>query len=137
MILRDELVKQAAANGQTIKVVLMRTTDVNLGIAERVRFAAKEKARAFLCLHFNGLKDKTVNGAETYYRAAQNGNLNLQDDIDFAKAVHEGLMTGMLAVNRQGPPCQTKYRVGSRVASLMTQNSAVLRLTRCVGLYRG
>jgi N-acetylmuramoyl-L-alanine amidase len=99
MSLRDELVRQAGENGQTIKVVLTRTTDVNVGIAARARVAKTEHARAFLCIHFNGLDNKNISGAETFFRAQQNGNVNLQDDMNFAKAVHAGLMAGMRAVN--------------------------------------
>jgi len=99
LILRDELVKQATAGGQTLKVVLTRTTDKNLGIAERAQVAANEHARAFLCIHFNGLSNKTISGAETYYRSAQNGNVNLDEDIAFAQAIHTGLLRGMRDVN--------------------------------------
>jgi N-acetylmuramoyl-L-alanine amidase len=139
MILRDELVKQAADNGQTIKVVLTRTTDVNLGIADRARVAANERARAFLCLHFNGLNDNTVSGAETYYRAEENGNLNLQDDIAFAKAVHAGLMSGMRAVNPTAKDRGVKPDTESGPGSLGVLNDADLGNTpghaTCVSAY--
>jgi N-acetylmuramoyl-L-alanine amidase len=126
LILRDELLKQASASGQTIKVVLTRTTDENLGIRERAQVAATERAKAFLCLHFNGLEDKTVSGAETYFRSAQNGNLNLQDDIAFATAIHEGLMTGMRAVNPAAKNRGLKPDTDSGPGSLGVLNDAEL-----------
>ena len=131
--------KQATANGQTIKVVLTRTTDKNLGIAERAHFAANERAKAFLCLHFNGLNDKTVSGAETYYRAPQNGNLNLQDDIAFAQAVHRGLIAGMRAVKPTAKDRGVKPDTDSGPGSLGVLNDTALGNTvanpTCVSAY--
>jgi N-acetylmuramoyl-L-alanine amidase len=139
MILRDQLVEQAAANAQSIKVVLTRTTDVNIGIADRAKVAATERARAFLCLHFNGLDDKTVSGAETYFRAEANGNLNLQDDIAFANAVHAGLMDGMRAVNPAAKDRHVKPDTDSGPGSLGVLNDEDLGNTHanpmCVAAY--
>ena len=99
LILRDELIKQADKAGETIKVVLTRTTDVNLSGKKRAGMAFTEKAKLFLCIHFNGLDNPAVSGAETFFRAQENGNLNLEDDIAFADSVHEGLMAGMRSIN--------------------------------------
>ena len=63
--------------GEKIKVVLTRTTDVNLTGAARAKKTRETGAKAFVCLQFNGLGDKTVSGTETFYRAPQNGNVNL------------------------------------------------------------
>jgi N-acetylmuramoyl-L-alanine amidase len=126
LILRDELVKQATANGQTVKVVLTRTTDVNVGIAARAQVAATEHAKAFLCLHFNGLEDKTISGAETYFRAAANGNLNLAADKAFAQAVHGGLIRGMRAVNPTAKDRDVKPDTDSGPGSLGVLNDASL-----------
>lgn len=98
LILRDLLLEQAAAAGQKIKVVMTRTADVNVGIAQRAALAGAHQARAFVCLHFNGDKP-AVSGAETFYAAAANGNANEAEDKGFAAAVHAGLMAGMRAIN--------------------------------------
>lgn len=95
LILRDSLAEAAAAKGKPIKVVLTRTGDVNPGIRARANFAATNKADLFLCIHFNGLDDKTVRGVETYYRAKSNGNLNLDEDIDFANKVNKSLFDSL------------------------------------------
>jgi N-acetylmuramoyl-L-alanine amidase len=98
LILRDELLKQAANANQTVKVVLTRTTDVNVGITDRARVAADNHAKLFLCLHFNGLDDASVRGTETFFRAAAN-NLNLQEDMAFANAVHAALLGALQAMD--------------------------------------
>ncbi|HEY6817657.1 MAG TPA: N-acetylmuramoyl-L-alanine amidase [Croceibacterium sp.] len=98
LILRDLLISQAAAAGQKINVVLTRTTDVNVGIAQRAALAGTSRAKAFVCLHFNG-GVATAQGAETYFAAASNGNTNEADDKAFALAVHAGLFAGMKAIH--------------------------------------
>jgi N-acetylmuramoyl-L-alanine amidase len=98
MILRDQLLAQAAAANQKIQVVLTRTSDVNLGIVDRAAFAGRYKAKALVCLHFNGMADPTIRGAETYYADAAHGNTNVQADMAFAAAVHAGWIAGLRAV---------------------------------------
>ncbi len=96
--LKDQILSQAAAAGEKIKVVLTRTTDVNLTGAARAKKTREHGAKAFVCLHFNGLGDKTVSGAETFYRAPQNGNVNLAADIAFGQALHDALVAGLRQV---------------------------------------
>lgn len=95
LILRDSLAKAAATKNKQVKVVLTRTGDVNLGTRARANFAATNNADLFLCLHFNGLDDETVRGVETFYRAESNGNLNLNEDIDFANKVNNSLFDSL------------------------------------------
>jgi hypothetical protein len=71
----------------------------NLSIANRAKLAFSEKAKLFLCVHFNGDQRPAIRGAETYYRAKANGNLNLEDDIAFATAVHNALFAGFKSVD--------------------------------------
>lgn len=98
LLLQDSLAKAAEAKGKTIKVVLTRTTDVNVGIRARANVAATHKADLFICLHFNGLDNKTVRGVETFFRAKSNGNLNLSEDMDFAKKVNDSLFDSLKAI---------------------------------------
>ena len=65
LILRDELMNQAQKAGESIKVAMTRTTDVNLSLAGRAKLAFTEKAKLFLCLHFNGDSNPAIRGAET------------------------------------------------------------------------
>lgn len=83
LILKQALIRQAQEADEKINVVLTRETDVNPGIAERAQFAFANRAKLFLSIHFNG-HDPSARGTETFYRAPENGNLNLEDDKKFA-----------------------------------------------------
>lgn len=48
------------------QVILTRTTDVNLGLADRARMARESQAKVFLSIHFNGDGDRTTQGTETF-----------------------------------------------------------------------
>ncbi len=99
MILREALQKLAEQKNKQIKVVLTRTDDVNVGIAQRSQVAATHKADLFLALHFNGLDDQSVRGVETFFK--QNGNLNLADDKDFATKVNNSLFASLKSIDAQ------------------------------------
>ncbi len=99
LILRDELMKQAQRSNETIKVAMTRTTDVNISIADRAKLAFTERAKLFLCVHFNGLQNPAIRGAETYYRAKENGSLNFEDNVAFATDVQEALFAGFKSVD--------------------------------------
>jgi N-acetylmuramoyl-L-alanine amidase len=100
LILRDGLVKAAATKNKQINVILTRTADVNVGIKARANVAATNKADLFLCLHFNGSnQDKNLRGVETFFRAASNGNLNLDDDMDFANVVNKSLFESLKSID--------------------------------------
>jgi N-acetylmuramoyl-L-alanine amidase len=99
LILRDELLKQAQKANENIKVTMTRTADVNLSLAARAGLAFSEKAKLFLCLHFNGDKNSAIRGAETYFRAKANGNLNLEKCIAFATDVQKALFGGFKSVD--------------------------------------
>lgn len=99
LILRDELLRQATAANEIINVVLTRTTDVNLAGTARAGMAFTNRAKLFLCLHFNGLSNASVRGTETFFRAAANTNLNLEDDIAFATDVHNALFNAFKALD--------------------------------------
>lgn len=99
LILRDELVRQAEKNGETVGVVLTRTTDVNLTGSARAKNALTHRAKLFLCIHFNGLDTPVTRGTETYFRAKENGNINLAEDIEFATAVQKALFGALKALD--------------------------------------
>jgi N-acetylmuramoyl-L-alanine amidase len=99
LILRDLLEQLAAKKNQQIRVVLTRTGDVNVGIRDRAAVAAEHKAHLFLCLHFNGDRDKSLRGVETFFRAKENGNMNLDDDVDFATAVNTSLFNSLRSID--------------------------------------
>lgn len=102
--LKAQILAQAAAAGETIKVVLTRNSDINLTGVERAKKTRANGAKAFVCLHFNG-GVPAASGAETFYRSAENGNVNLAADKAFGQALHAALVAGL----RKGRPA-TKDR---------------------------
>jgi N-acetylmuramoyl-L-alanine amidase len=98
LILQDELIKQAKNANEQIKVVMTRTTDTNLSAVKRAQKAFSNQAKLFLSLHFNG-DAPSIRGSETFYRAKENGNLNLDDDIAFAKDVNLALYTALSTID--------------------------------------
>jgi|UPI000428569D N-acetylmuramoyl-L-alanine amidase len=126
LILRDELLRQAAAANETINVVLTRTTDVNLAGAARAGMAFTKRAKLFLCLHFNGLSNASVRGTETFFRAAANTNLNLEDDIAFATDVHNALFNAFKALDAGAKDRGVKPDTMSGPGSLGVMNDHAL-----------
>ncbi len=126
LILRDELLRQAANTNESIKVVLTRTTDINLPGAERAGMAFTNRAKLFLCLHFNGLANASVRGTETYFRAPQNTNLNLQDDVAFANDVHHALFGAFKALDSGAKDRGVKPDTESGPGSLGVMNDRAL-----------
>jgi N-acetylmuramoyl-L-alanine amidase len=125
-ILASELVKQANAKGETVKVVMTRTKDVNVGISARAAFAGKNKAKLFLSLHFNGSVTPSARGPETFFRAKANGNINLAADMAFANKVHQGLLDGIKAVDPTVKNRGVKPDTATGPGALGTLNDAAL-----------
>ncbi len=115
-ILKDSLQKLAQQKNKQIKVVLTRTEDVNVGIAQRSKFAATHKADLFLALHFNGLDNQSVRGVETFFK--QDGNLNLADDKDFATKVNNSLFASLKSLDAQAKNRGVKPDTASGPGSL-------------------
>lgn len=139
LILRDALLRIAAANGQKIQVILTRNSDVNVGIADRAGLALKHMAKALVCIHFNGLGDPKVRGTETFFAAKENGNTNLADDTAFATAVQDGLMAGMRSIDPAAknrgvkPDTQTGLGVLGLLRDTALGNTG--RTDKCVAAY--
>src|ERR1044071_4380798 len=66
-LVNSELHKAADTGGHDLNVLMTRTTDMNLSLAERAHVARSSKADLFLSIHLNGF-DKVVRGVETYVR---------------------------------------------------------------------
>lgn len=98
-ILRDELIRQASSANEEVKVVLTRTTDINLSGSKRAGMAFENRAKLFLCLHFNGDQRPRLRGCETFFRAAENGNLNLIADKAFADAINTAVFSSLAAID--------------------------------------
>lgn len=139
LILRDELIAQAKAAGEKIKVVLTRDSDVNLAGSQRAGFAFTHLAKALVCIHFNGNSKASVRGVETFYRAAENGNLNLDADLSFVKAVHAALLEGLRKVDPATPDRKVKPDTETGPKALGLLNDTLLgnhkRVNKCVAAY--
>jgi N-acetylmuramoyl-L-alanine amidase len=57
---------ESALTGRGHTVRLTRSSNVNLGLADRARVAQAAQAAAFVSIHFNGFADPTVQGTETW-----------------------------------------------------------------------
>lgn len=123
LLLKSALERQAHGAGETLRVVLTRSSDVNVAGRDRAQRAFTTGARAFLSLHFNGNANPTPSGVETYLRAQENGNINYAEDLAFAQAVQAGLLSGLRSVapgtKDRGvkPDTQTQHSGGLAVLS--------------------
>ncbi|MDQ1640548.1 MAG: hypothetical protein QOF62_3887 [Pyrinomonadaceae bacterium] len=81
-LVKTELQNAATAGGHTITIVMTRTGDVNLSLADRAHVARTNHADRFLSIHLNAFNGVS-RGVETYVRRAED-NVNLADDKRFA-----------------------------------------------------
>jgi N-acetylmuramoyl-L-alanine amidase len=92
-LVRSELQNAATAGGHTINIVMTRTGDVNLSLADRAHVARTHSADRFLSIHLNGF-NKVTRGVETYVRHAQD-NVNLSDDRRFAGNIQNAVFNAI------------------------------------------
>jgi N-acetylmuramoyl-L-alanine amidase len=62
----DIALRMASVLKDSARVLLTRNDDFNLSLAERANLARRNDAAIFLSLHFNGFKDRNVDGAEVF-----------------------------------------------------------------------
>lgn len=105
-----------------VKVILTRTTDVNLTGKDRVKVATDNKADILMSIHFNG-GDKKVRGTETYYRVAANGaQSNEGEDKTLAQQVQTAALNAIKALDSAARDRKVKPDTETRAKSI-----AVLR----------
>ena len=92
-LVKSELQSAATAGGHTINVVMTRTGDVNLSLAQRANVARTNHADRFLSIHLNAF-NKVTRGVETYVRRAQD-NVNLADDKRFAGNIQNAVFNAI------------------------------------------
>jgi len=82
-----------------VKVIMTRTTDVNVTARNRVKTATDNKADILMSLHFNGF-NKSSRGTETYYRDPKNGSqANAGEDKALAQAVNDAAFGAVSAID--------------------------------------
>jgi N-acetylmuramoyl-L-alanine amidase len=97
LLVRDALKQAAAAGGHTVKVVMTRDKDTNLGLSARANVAKTNKADLFLSIHFNASNAHTARGVETLVRPVAAGNTNHGDDSHFAAVVQKAVLNAVKA----------------------------------------
>ncbi len=85
-LVREQLALLAAAGGHTLKVILTRESDKNLGLAARAGIAKANNADLFLCIHCNAFNGKS-RGTETLISPKASGNTNHAADKAFAQLI--------------------------------------------------
>lgn len=79
-----------------LKVVMTRTTDVNLAAPDRLAVATANKADIFISLHFNGLSPRSTRRTEVFYRSSHNSDqTNLTEDRQLAQIVQDAAVQAM------------------------------------------
>jgi N-acetylmuramoyl-L-alanine amidase len=92
-LIRKELNQLATQRpGSNLKVHLTRTSDENIGLADRARVAKAKKANVFLSIHCNGFNG-AVRGTETLIISKQNGNVNVEQDRALAQRIQTAMVT--------------------------------------------
>ena len=101
LLVRDAIKTAATAGGHTIKVVLTRDTDKNLGLSARANVAKANNADLFLSIHHNASIKHNARGVETLVRPRNAGNTNHADDKSFATKIQNGVL-GALRTHEPG-----------------------------------
>lgn len=95
-LVKSELQNAAATGGHTINILMTRTTDVNLRLADRAHVARTNHADRFLSIHLNASDQHNARGVETYVRQAVD-NVNLSDDRRFATKIQNAVFNAIKA----------------------------------------
>ena len=91
LLVRDALAKLSTSS-LTLKVVMTRDSDKNLGLQDRAGVAKRHKADRFLSIHFNGF-NKKARGVETLIRPVADGNVNVEEDRALARRIQQAVVT--------------------------------------------
>ncbi len=90
----------ATTLGKSVKVILTRDSDVNLGLSARANVARTNGAELFLSIHFNGFKESPgrprARGVETL---VSRNNVNTAEDTKLAQAVQASVFKAMQALD--------------------------------------
>ena len=74
------------------KVIMTRTSDTTLSLADRVRIANDYNADLFVSIHINSSVKSEINGIETHYYSDRG--------YDVAKVIHKELISNISATDR-------------------------------------
>lgn len=111
-----------------VRVIMTRSSDVNLTLAARANVARDNAADLFLSIHFNGF-DKKTRGVEAFVRPAAN-NVNLAEDKAFAQRVKDAVLNAIRARDGQTKDRGVKEMQLGVLADASLGNSAQKHKTR-------
>ncbi len=94
-LVRDALQEVAQLGGHTVKIILTRDKDTNLGLSDRAKVAKTNKADIFLSIHCNGF-NATTRGTETLI-SPKNINSNHPADRALALRVQKATFNAIKA----------------------------------------
>ena len=78
----DVATRTAALLSGSARVVMTRTSDVNISLADRAAVARASSANVFVSIHFNGFHDASVDGTEVWIaRSAGDASAQLADKV--------------------------------------------------------
>ena len=95
-LVRDALAEAATIGGHTIKILLTRETDKNLGLRDRALVAKNNNADLFLCIHFNASNAHNARGVETLI-SPKARNTNHAADKAFAQLIQTATFNAIKA----------------------------------------
>jgi N-acetylmuramoyl-L-alanine amidase len=82
-----------------VRVIMTRSGDVNLTLADRAKVARNNQADLFLSIHFNGF-NKSARGVEAFVRTAAS-NVNVAEDTRFAERIKTAVLSAIKARDPQ------------------------------------
>lgn len=78
----DLATRTAALLSASARVIMTRTSDVNLSLADRAAVARANQADVFVSIHLNGFHDASVDGTEVWIsRSASDASTQLADEV--------------------------------------------------------
>lgn len=114
-LVREALEKAATVGDHTLKVLMTREADKNLGLADRARLAKTNSADLFLSIHFNASEAHNARGVETWIDKKPR-NTNFAAESAYAQKIQAAVFNAIKAHDTK-----TKDR-GVKNKSLMVLN---------------
>jgi len=96
MLVRDALTALATDGNHSIKVILTRDMDKNLGLADRAAVGAGNGADIFLSIHFNASEQHNARGVETLVSPKEK-NSNHSADVALAQRIQTAVFNAIKA----------------------------------------
>ncbi|MDQ1593134.1 MAG: N-acetylmuramoyl-L-alanine amidase [Pyrinomonadaceae bacterium] len=126
-LVRDALAEAATNGGHTIRTLLTRETDRNLGLRDRALVARNNNADLFLCIHFNASNAHNARGVETLI-SPRAGNSNHAADRAFAQLIQ----TATLKALRAHEPLTRDREVKDQSLAVLRESNLGTRARGCL-----